>query len=357
MKDPVEIPKVVTKISTTINSINQHHQLEEPKFQYCNSKNDEVFDKNIKNEDELLRSIDINDFQLFPDSSDQYDDNLQNNKIFENFEYQNIKTQEFNDQFTKKVEGKEEKDKNIEIPYCEFSKNNSQKCETKKINNQVETSKGKKEKDLKIEKNRKRKRYKSKNNIGGINNQKMFNIYKEEIKIKIGNNTNKKSKRESNQLNMIKRNLIQDNFRNWINYGEKDKNNNICKLDPNVLGYTFEQKTLLKDIYSQAITIKEIDKNHNINIINKAEGNKKMKLNLSYKDALKLFFEHFKENELFQKIQQLKENNGVNDNINSKEFLNGLQKSEDYLKEKGVKPAYSNKLKNTLDKFQKIYLK
>ena len=96
----------------------------------------------------------------------------------------------------------------------------------------------------------------------------MFNTYIEkENQIKIGNNTQKKSKRESNQLDMIKRNLIQNIFLYWINDGESDINKRLNKLDPIIFsGDNFKQKTL-QEIYSQKITIKEIDKNHNINII------------------------------------------------------------------------------------------
>ena len=71
----------------------------------------------------------------------------------------------------------------------------------------------------------------------------------------------KKSKRESNQLDMFKRNLIQDIFIDWINEGEVDKHKRLSKLDPITLGNDdFKQKTL-QEIYSQKITIKEINKN------------------------------------------------------------------------------------------------
>ena len=94
----------------------------------------------------------------------------------------------------------------------------------------------------------KKKRCKSKENSENtkIYPKKMFNTYIEkENQIKIGNNTERKSKRESNQLAMIKRNLIQNIFINWINEGEADKHKRLSKLDPITLGDDeFKQKTL-----------------------------------------------------------------------------------------------------------------
>lgn len=360
MKNPIEKSKFLTKNSTTINTFNQNNQSEEPKFEN-NLTIGEMpgFRDNSLDNGEFMNNI----FNHFNSS----DDIFQNPLFWINNELQNNETQDCNGQFS------------INLFFDEH-----QNYESKKENNQValkekglekENSqvilkeKGlKKEKKLKkFIKNIKRKRYNSKDNIEKkvINNEKkMFNIYKvKEDQIKIGNNikNKNKSKRESNQFNMIKRNLIQDNFRTWINFGETEK---IVKLNPKVLGIDFDNKTL-KDIYSQTITkkaekIKKTEKetnkeDHNIKIIKKAEGKKKVKLNLRFNDALKLFFENLEQNEL--QIQQLKENNGINENINCEEFLKGLQKCEQYLKGKGGESGYSTKLEKTLIKFKKQYIK
>ena len=84
---------------------------------------------------------------------------------------------------------------------------------------------------------------------------------------------------------MLNRNLIQTILLNWINYEESDKNQILVKLDPIIFRnnkYFYGIK--LKDIYSQKISIKEknVDKNHNINIINGANGIKSIKLILLF---------------------------------------------------------------------------
>ena len=186
----------------------------------------------------------------------------------------------------------------------------------------------------------------------------MFNTYIEkENQIKIGNNTERKSKRESNQLAMIKRNLIQNILLYWINYGKTDKTKRLRKLNPIIfLCDDFKKKTL-QEIYSEEITKKELDGNHNKNIIKNAIGITKMKLCLDFKDALKFFFnEYFEEKELLQIFQNLKENNDVSEEISFKGFLKGLKGAKDYLRERGDKKVHSKKLENSLNKFRKMYL-
>ena len=371
MEKPIENPKIITKNSTTINTFHQNYHLEEQKYQ-TNLNKDEDKDFGRYNslfssdEDENMKyNIFFNIFNNSPhklyDSSEIYDGDHQNFKMFQNDDFQNNETQLFNGQGIINLEEKEkEKEKNLKQLYFGFPMDNPQNYEIKNDNNQAiiipKEKEIKKEKNVKLigkKKNKRNIRYKLKNNIDKkhINNIKLFIINKEK-EIKVGNNIKKKSKRKSNQFNMIKRNLIQDIIRNWINYGKKD--NNISKLDRTVLVNDFK-KEILKDIYSQKITKKE-EATHNISIINKAEGMQKIKLHLLFKDVVKLFFDNYKENELVQKIQQLKANNKVNDNINCKEFLEGLQKSEEYYKKKGGSKKYATKLKDTLNNFKKKYI-
>ena len=185
----------------------------------------------------------------------------------------------------------------------------------------------------------------------------VFKYALNESKIKIGNKTEKKSSRKSNQLNMIKRNFIQNICPYWINYGEKDDTQKINKLNPKVL-YKDYKNMKLKDIYYQDITVKEKDKAHNQKIIDSAKGIKKLKLELSYENALKLFFNvNIGEIELLKIIPNLKEKKRFNLKINYKEFLKGLKGYKEFLKEKGGKPGYYKKLKENLIIFEKMYIK
>ena len=91
--------------------------------------------------------------------------------------------------------------------------------------------------------------------------------------------------RHDNILNMLNRNLIQTILLDWINYEESDKNKRLIKLDPIIFRNNKDFYGIkLKDIYSQKISIKEknVDKNHNINIINGANGIKSIKLILLF---------------------------------------------------------------------------
>lgn len=185
----------------------------------------------------------------------------------------------------------------------------------------------------------------------------VFKYALKESKIKIGNKTEKKSSRKSNQLNMIKRNFVQNICPYWINYGEKDDTQKINKLNPKVL-YKDYKNMKLKDIYLQDITIKEKDKAHNKKIIDSAKGIKKLKLELSYENALKLFFNiNMGEIELLKIIPNLRDKKRFNLKRNYKEFLKGLKGCNEFLKEKGGKLGYSKKLKENLNIFEKMYIK
>ena len=115
------------------------------------------------------------------------------------------------------------------------------------------------------------------------NHKELFTISNEKA-LQIGNNVAKKSNRYDNQINMIIRNLIQNIFLDWINYGENDSNK-LCKINPKIVEkYDFRQKTL-KMIYSEEISKKakkSYNIDHNIMIINSAQAEKKFILNLTF---------------------------------------------------------------------------
>jgi len=171
--------------------------------------------------------------------------------------------------------------------------------------------------------------------------------------LKAGNNTKKKSKRNWNIYNEIIRNLIQDIYRNWINEGEKNNNKKLKKLSPIIFkSYNFKG-SLLNDIYSQEITKKENDTKYNINNINSASGIKKIKLNFSFEDSLKLFYnDNINEEEFYTLFPNLKQ-----EKINMTDFLKGLKTKDIYAEEKGGKGNYKIKLNNNLDKIKHNYLK
>ena len=83
---------------------------------------------------------------------------------------------------------------------------------------------------------------------------------------------------------------------------------------------------------------------------------KKLKLNISFKFALNLFFENIQKNDLIKSNQQLKEYIGNKEDKYFKQFLEGLQTSEEYLKQKGGRETYKKKLKKTLSKFKQEYI-
>jgi hypothetical protein len=306
-----------------------------------------------KSKNETIKSTDIqSEFQsekqdlleIFQDASlDLFSFNYSSNSSINanNFNADNI----FNNYLSLISPNNETERNNMEVESQKEEENNSKEEKSEK--------KEEKSEEKKNGKKRKRSKKKEKSENIEIIPKKKFKIEKKNI----GYKTKKKSKRESNQLDMFKRNFIQDICIDYINEGEADKNKRLSKLDPIIFsGDDFKQKTL-KEIYSQKITIKEIDKNHNINIINNAIGLTKMKLCLGFKDALKFFFnEYFEEKELLQIFQNLKENNDVSEEISYKGFIKGLKGAKEYLKERGGNEVYSKKLENSLNKFREKYL-
>ena len=184
------------------------------------------------------------------------------------------------------------------------------------------------------------------------------NYYKDCLSLEEKENSIKRRKyRSDNILNMLKRNLIQQIFLDWINSGESNKNDILSKLDPAIFRTSFSFKgKKLKEIYSENISkkSKNQDKNHNIDAIKRAEGIKKIKLNLLFEQALKIFFyEKINKNEILENIQSQK-NIIIDENI----FIQGLKCKEEYIveKSKGEKSSFGKKLRKILDAFEEEYL-
>ena len=101
-----------------------------------------------------------------------------------------------------------------------------------------------------------------------------------------------------------------------------------------------------------------LDKLHNIDVIKGAKGLKKIKLNLSFEQALKIFFsEEINENEISDIIDEEKKNN-KNFIFNEIDMIKGLKYKEDYIIEKslGENISYEKKLIKVLDMLEKKYL-
>ena len=176
-----------------------------------------------------------------------------------------------------------------------------------------------------------------------------------------GNDNKRKRYRSDNILIMFKRNLIQQIFLDWINEGESNKKEKLSKLDPTIFreSFIFDGKKL-KEIYSEKISkkSKSLDKFHNIDVIKGAKGIKNIKLNLSFEQALKIFFsEEINENEISEIINEEKKNNN-NFIFSEIDMIKGLKNKEDYIHEKseGGDISFAKKLIKVLDMVEKKYL-
>ena len=198
----------------------------------------------------------------------------------------------------------------------------------------------------KIYKNKNEKR-KSKPIFAIIYNQgfiKKKRIIKRNKNNKIGYITSKKSGRTLNIIDKIRRNLIQDIIRNWINYKENDINKILQKLIPSTIKNINEIKNkLLEEIYKSNNTHKgNIDKDHNSNIIKYIDDNniKKIKFKFTLKEIIKIIDnEELKTDILIQKYPELldkeeKERIKFIDNfyegLNIEAYLEGITGSEQY---------------------------
>ena len=296
---------------------------------------------NINNNYEDLPSYDLNIDNNIEKSFDEFFSNFDfkcyipdyNNYFLNNIPQTNNFEKEFNlfQDFKPSKSEKEEEDN-------EYNEDNNE-------NNKLKKEIPKKRKRVKNEK-----KNKDKNNSKRKENKNIFSS--EDYFCKIGNKINKKSYREPNMINMTIRNLIQDIFPNWINSTEKNKEFKIIKLNPGIFNNFDKFKDVkLKDIYSQEITVREKDKEHNIKVIKEAKGIKKDKLNFTFKEALILFFNESSNQIIFKVIKKVNAKE-----INVKEFLSGLKGKKEFLAKKGGGKDFTKKLKDILDKIEKTYL-
>jgi hypothetical protein len=146
------------------------------------------------------------------------------------------------------------------------------------------------------------------------------------------------------------RQLIQFIFLNWINFGQNIK---LKKIEPTLLLNKYKDindfiDKPLSEIYSNNISKREIkdgiDISYNINLIYSLEKNSlmKTKLSLTFRKALRLFFN----------------NNDEKEKLYSNDFLNGLENYISYIesefKKIKSKGKYFEKLANNLVIFKEM---
>ena len=158
------------------------------------------------------------------------------------------------------------------------------------------------------------------------------------------------SKRDLNIKHKLLRQLIQFIFLNWINFGQNIK---LKKIEPTLLLNKYKDindfiDKPLSEIYSNNISKREIkdgiDISYNINLIYSLEKNSlmKTKLSLTFRKALRLFFN----------------NNDEKEKLYSNDFLNGLENYISYIESelKKINPRgkYFEKLANNLVIFKEM---
>ena len=158
------------------------------------------------------------------------------------------------------------------------------------------------------------------------------------------------SKRDLNIKHKLLRQLIQFIFLNWINFGQNIK---LKKIEPTLLLNKYKDindfiDKPLSEIYSNNISKREnkdgIDISYNINLIYSLEKNSlmKTKLSLTFRKALRLFFN----------------NNNEKEKLYSNDFLNGLENYISYIesefKKINSKGKYFEKLANNLVIFKEM---
>ena len=158
------------------------------------------------------------------------------------------------------------------------------------------------------------------------------------------------SKRDLNIKHKLLRQLIQFIFLNWINFGQNIK---LKKIGPKLLLNKYKDindfiDKPLSEIYSNNISKREIkdgiDISYNINLIYSLEKNSlmKKKLSLTFRKALRLFFN----------------NNDEKEKLYANDFLNGLENYISYIesefKKINSKGKYFEKLANNLVIFKEM---
>ena len=174
-------------------------------------------------------------------------------------------------------------------------------------------------------------------------------IKKSEIK-KDNKNVKRVSKRDLNIKHKLLRQLIQFIFLNWINFGQNIK---LKKIEPKLLLNKYKDindyiDKPLSEIYSNNISKREIKDGigilYNINLIYSLEKNSlmKKKLSLTFRKALRLFFN----------------NNDEKEKLYTNAFLNGLENYISYIESelKKINPRgkYFEKLANNLVIFKEM---
>ncbi len=171
---------------------------------------------------------------------------------------------------------------------------------------------------------------------------------------KIGYLTHKKSKRSSNIEDMIVRNIIQEIIPDWINVNETNKRNILVKIKPSILRDTdFFKKNkdkLIGEFYILEITEKVKNQKHNIEIIEKADNDKMIKLKFSLMEVFTAFNDiNSREEILISKKPILLNENEIEKKAYIEKFYLGLKNKEEYINEKGGNEKYQEKLKKKLN--------
>ena len=166
---------------------------------------------------------------------------------------------------------------------------------------------------------------------------------------KVGYKIKIKSRRVDNIKEKIKRNIIQDIIPNWINCKEKNLNNILQKLNPSKIKDIYKTKNEpIEKIFKSDITLKgNIDKQHNINIINNNANNlKKIKFKFTLIEIMNVIIDKNKREQILsKKMPELKEKEERERKALINEFFEGLKGIEEYLNEIDGSACYKNKIK------------
>ena len=144
---------------------------------------------------------------------------------------------------------------------------------------------------------------------------------------KNGYNIKRNSKRHQNCIQKIIRNFIQDILVCWINNGENEKM--LKKLSGKKILFHFinYKGKKLFEIYGQ--------ESCNNNIINKAFGSMKIKLNFKFEEAFEAFCFKDNNNYILSKIENLESQyNQIGKKEIGKDFFDKLKSKEKYINEK-----------------------
>ena len=157
---------------------------------------------------------------------------------------------------------------------------------------------------------------------------------------KYPNKNKKESIRNWNQLNKIKRNLIQDIILDWVNISIENPELRLKKIEPQILKNKYKNFSdiidmTLSEIYSNDISKKEIigdtRKEHNKIIIQNLGKDSIIysKMNMTFKEVMKLFFNIFEnpvKEGLIDYIQYFSSTKESHNDTYNKKIMNNLNK-------------------------------